>query len=466
VPRLTSSLRAPRWIGVPLALAVVTACIRSEGAVDTPEAASPTATGAASPSYETPPGSDRAGWGVARRRIEHVVFIVKENRTFDHLFGTFPGADGATEGATCDGTVVPLGPAQDDSPGAAHGFLAGLVSINGGAMNCFDQIDGGKKLEGYIQYRADQIPNYWRYAEEFTLGDRFFSSTYGPTFIEHMFVVAAQTDRYVDNQRPPLGQAGTDGIPGGYCEDETETIFSFPRFTEEEEAKVFRLEDEGRVDEVGATFIERWPCHDVRTLPDLLEHAGVDWRYYTTDSPYYQALKAIPHVRFGPMWAKVPEEATFIPDVRAERLPAVSWVIPPTPESDHPDLGKLCPGENWTVRTINAIMRSPAWDSTAIFLTWDDFGGYYDHVPPPHVDIYGMGPRVPLLVISPYAQRGSVFSETSEFSSVLRFIEKLHGLPALTSRDRTANDLLGAFDFSQPPRDPLILRERDCTQAT
>jgi phospholipase C len=98
------------------------------------------------------------------------------------------------------------------------------------------------------------------------------------------------------------------------------------------------------------------------------------------------------------------------------------------------------------------------------FLTWDDFGGFYDHVPPPHVDIYGMGPRVPLIVISPYARRGFVFSETSEFSSVLRFIEKLHGLPALTARDRTANDLLGAFDFTQEPREPLLLRVRDCSQ--
>jgi phospholipase C len=162
------------------------------------------------------------------------------------------------------------------------------------------------------------------------------------------------------------------------------------------------------------------------------------------------------------MWKRVRESDRFIPDVEAGRLPAVSWVIPPTPESDHPDLGTLCNGENWSVRTIDAIMRSPAWRSTAIFVTWDDFGGFYDHVPPPHVDIYGLGPRVPLLVIGPYARRRFVFSETAEFSSVLRFIERLERLPALTDRDREANDLIGAFDFTQRPRAPLPLRDRAC----
>jgi phospholipase C len=140
-------------------------------------------------------------------------------------------------------------------------------------------------------------------------------------------------------------------------------------------------------------------------------------------------------------------------------------LLPPTALSDHPAYGDLCDGENWTVQIVNAIMRSPYWKHTAIFLTWDDFGGFYDHVAPPHLDIYGDGPRVPLLVISPYARPGYVFDETSDFTSVLRFMEKLYGLPALTQRDARANDLLGAFDFHQKPLDPLLLQERDCSQA-
>jgi phospholipase C len=433
-------------------------------ATPTPSATSP-APSSSQPSPSAEPSTEPGGWGVARRKIEHVVFIVKENRTFDHFFGRFPGADGVTEGVRCDGSVVPLARAEDDSLGAMHSFLAGIVAINGGKMNCFDALDGGEKGETYIQYHRDQIPNYWRYAQEFTLGDRFFSSSYGPTWVEHYWTVAAQSDRFVDIERD--SNVGSDGHKGDYCDDPEERIRSFPRFTPSEETDVFRWEEAAETDPIEETFILRWPCSDVRTLPDLLEDADVSWRYYTSEFPYVNIMRAITHIRYGPMWKKVPDQSTFIPDVRASRLPAVSWVLPPGIESDHPDLGApLCPGENWTVRTINAIMRSPEWDSTAIFLTWDDFGGFYDHVPPPHVDIYGMGPRVPLIVISPYAKRGFVFSETSEFSSVLRFIEELHQLPALTDRDREANDLLGAFDFTQQPRKPLILKERDCTQVT
>lgn len=462
----TARVRFPGLVLLAVFALVVAAC--DPGARDAAVGTTPARTLGPSPlpSVTAAPGGTAGDWRIARKKIDHVVFIVKENRTFDNLFGRFPGADGATEGATCDGTVVPLQRAHDDSPGAAHGFLAGLTAVNGGEMNCFDRLDGGHKLEGYIQYAPDQIPNYWRYAQAFTLGDHFFSSTYGPTFIEHMFVVAAQTDRYVDNERPLLGQGGTDGHIGDYCGDPTERLFSFPKLSDEAAARVVRMEDQARVRDIAATWVERWPCHDIRTLPDLLERAGVSWNYYTTDSPYYQAFKAIPHVRNGPMWNDVVETSSFVPDVRGGRLPEVSWVIPPTPESDHPDLGTLCNGENWTVRTINAIMESPDWRSTAIFLTWDDFGGFYDHVPPPHVDMYGMGPRVPLLMIGPYARRGAVFSDTSEFSSVLRFIERLHDLPALTGRDQEANDLLGGFDFTQRPRDPLVLQERNCSRAT
>jgi len=391
-----------------------------------------------------------------------VVFIVKENRTFDHLFGRFPGADGATTGLTCDGNKVPLGRATYSGPGASHSFSAGIVAINGGRMNCFDRVPDGARLQGYVQFRPEQIPNYWTYAERFVLADRFFSSSYGPTWVEHMWIVAAQADRYTDNQRPLLGQAGNDGVLGGYCDDRSERVFSFPRFTQSEQEEVFDLEEAGDGPAVADRFIERWPCHDVRTLPDLLERGNISWRYYTTDSPYYQALKAIPHIRYGPMWRKVVDSSRFVPDVRAGRLPQVSWVIPPTPESDHPGYGDLCSGENWTVRTINALMKSPSWDRTAIVLTWDDFGGFYDHVAPPHLDIYGLGPRVPALIISPWSRPGLVYHETTEFSSVLRLIERVFGLPALTERDRDADDLLGAFDFEQEPLPPMVLRERDC----
>ena len=323
-------------------------------------------------------------------------------------------------------------------------------------MNCFPH------PVGYVQYRRQQIPNYWAYAKRFVLADRFFSSSYGPTWVEHMWIVAAQSDRYVDNERPMEGQGGDDNDIGDYCEDPSELIYSFPILSAREERRIFELEEQGDAESVVDFYIERWPCHDIRTLPDLLERRGISWRYYSTHSPYYQALKAIPHIRFGPMWRNVVSPDLFAPAAVAGRLPQVSWLIPPTPESDHPGYGALCDGENWTVRMINAIMRGPDWKRTAIVLTWDDFGGFYDHVPPPHVDVYGMGPRVPALVISPWARRGYIFHETTEFSSVLRMIERLFRLPALTERDRAANDMLGAFDFRQEPQPRMLLRERVC----
>jgi phospholipase C len=400
---------------------------------------------------------------VARTKIKHLVFLVKENRTYDHLFGRFPGGRGVTKGVTCDGTVVPLRRATDDASGAKHSFAGGLTAINGGGMNCFDQLESGENLQGYVQYERADIPNYWRYAERFTLADMFFSSVYGPTWLEHLWIVASTTDRFVDHPREKQGDGGDDGEIGGFCDDPTETAESFPVLTPEDEQTIFELEENADVETLKEDWYEkRWPCFDVTTMADHLDDKGISWKYYTADSPYYQAFKAIKHVRFGPMWANVVDQSTFIPDVEAGQLPTVSWLIPPTPESDHPDYAGICVGENWTVRQINAIMQSPDWKSTAIVLTWDDFGGFYDHVNPPHVDIYGMGPRAPAIVISPWAKRGAILHDTTDFSSVLKLMSTLFEVPSLGERDRNANDLLGAFDFTGPPRPELLLNERSC----
>jgi phospholipase C len=163
------------------------------------------------------------------------------------------------------------------------------------------------------------------------------------------------------------------------------------------------------------------------------------------------------------MWENVVSDAEFITDLENGDLPAVSWLTPSFGLSDHPP-ASVCKGENWTVEMLNALGRSEYWDSTAVVLTWDDYGGFYDHVPPPHVDIYGMGPRVPAIVISPYALRGAIDSDLMEFASVLRFIEQVFELPSLGGRDATADDMLSAFDFTQEPRPPLILEPRDCPE--
>jgi phospholipase C len=407
--------------------------------------------------------------------IDHVVFVIKENRTFDNYFGRYPGADGAREGKTFDGRTLPLTEAPDVQPfDLGHSFLAGLLAINGGEMNGLSRVNPatGKPadaLAGYSSFTRDGIPNYWAYADRFVLADHFFTSMYGPTFPEHLYAIAAQANQVVGN---------TDDEVPEYCDDPTEES---PRFrdglTEAEVREIMRLEREVLEDyprnfELIANYWERVEsCFDIEILPDHLERAGIDWRYYAPENVYMNAMQSIRHVRFGPMWDNVRDPDEFIDDVEQGDLPPVSWLVPPIPFNDHPGGQRsVCAGENWLVQHMNALMRSRYWGRVAVVVIWDDFGGFYDHVPPPQYDIMGLGPRTPALIMSPWTRRGTnpkggyIDDNVYEFSSVLRFIEDLHGLSPMTDRDAQADPLTGAFDFAAEPRmDPLILPLRqDC----
>ena len=412
--------------------------------------------------------------------IKHVVFIVKENRTFNNYFATYGhGAEGATKGGTLtctDGVCTPgpdyvLKPAPDVPPhDITHGFSSGLYSINGGAMNGFNIIGSGEDMSGYTYFDRSGLPNYWAYADRFVLADHFFTSMFGPTFPEHLYTVAAQAQGIVDNK-------STTDHPGSYCDDPTEFTPHFrDDLTDAQKKKIMKYEENYTNDfpnmiyKINPFWENIRTCINVKTLPDLLEKAGIDWKYYANEDQWMNALQAIRHVRFNPeMWAKVQPPENFIQDVKAGKLPSVSWLIPPESYNEHPGAGvSVCAGENWTVTQINAIMRSDDWASTAIVVVWDDFGGFYDPVVPPHYDIMGLGPRTPALIISPYTRTGDnpdggyVDDTDYEFSSVLRFIEDLHGLKQLTDRDAQASPLAGAFDFSQPPNlKPLVLKLRD-----
>jgi phospholipase C len=410
--------------------------------------------------------------------IEHVIFLVKENRTFDHYFGTYPGADGATEGGTLEctetgcvpGETVPLKPAPYIQPhDITHGFASGLYAINGGEMNGFNIIGSGQDLTGYVQHSRETLPSYWAYADRFVLADRFFTSMYGPTFPEHLYTVAAQSYGIVDNKT----NADT---TGNYCDDPLEYTKRFPidELSGDDMSRIMKLEDDvtAEIPDQLIRIANYWQstrtCFNIKVLPDKLEAAGVSWKYYAKPDVWMNGLQSIRHVRFGPMWDQVVDPGTFISDVQSGDLPAVSWLIPPEGLNEHPgERVNVCNGENWTVEQINAVMKSELWASTAIVLVWDDFGGFYDHVKPPHYDIMGLGPRTPALIISPWSRQGDnpdggyIDHTTYEFSSVLKFIEDLHGLKPLTDRDARANPLRGAFDFTQEPRlDPLVLKPR------
>ena len=392
--------------------------------------------------------------------IKRVFFIIKENRSFDHYFGSYPGAEGATEGETSTGRTIPLSPAVDVlKHDLGHDFEAGVVSVNGGKMNGFDRIYLGETLDGYTSFSREGIPAYWAYADNFVLGDHMFSSMYGPTFPEHLYTVAAQAGRVTGNKH----EKGRKGA--AYCTDEDELVKRFRHLTDEEVEDVMELEELADMKAVRSFWEDIHPCFDFEVLPDQLSEAGITWRYYSSYGDWRNALHAIRHIRFSEAWRNVRDPDTALGHIKKGRMAEVSWLVPPPGFNEHPGFVSVCEGENYTVRFVNAIMESEFWKETAIIITWDDFGGFYDHVPPPHVDEMGFGPRVPLLVISPWAREGFIDSTHFEFSSILKFMETIYGLEPMTERDARANNLLTAFDFSQEPdfeARKLLLKQRDC----
>lgn len=382
----------------------------------------------------------------AQYPIEHIIIIDKENRSFDEMFGRFPGANGATSAQTSSGKFVALGrtPARMLRD-ISHSGASASHAVDGGRMDRFDQLQGawqdGKNI-ALTQFRQSDIPDYWAYARTFTLDDRFFSTIMGPSFPNHLITVAANAGNTVDN---PHGQV----VRAWGCDSGAQSHVN-------------------GIAPNGQPFVTR-PCFDFQTLPDVLQRYHVSWTYYApaqySFGYVWNSLDAIKHIRYSALWTtNVRTDSSFIGDVTSGRLPQVSWLVTDAQASEHPP-ASICVGQRWTVGVINAVMRSRFWKNTAIFLTWDDFGGFYDHVVPPKEDYISLGPRVPAIVISPYARPHFIDHSQLEFDSFLRFIENDYSLPSLTARDRNAASMLSSFDFSQKPRPPLILQQRGCPRS-
>jgi len=400
------------------------------------------------PVITTPPASKTLT--EFRATIQHIVFIIKENRTFDHYFGTFPGADGATTGLVSTGERIVLKRAGDRMPrDVGHEWEDARRAINSGRMDRFDLVREGNVNGDYLsmsQFQASDIPAYWSYATHFALADRLFSSLAGPSFPNHLYTIAAQSGNAISNP---------DALTWGCDSDERVVV---------------------EVQAPNGQISRQYPCFDFRTLGDLLESAHISWRYYAPvrgqRGYIWNAFDAVRHIRQTTLWnTRMAPFEQFAPDARGGNLPTVSWLIPDFDVSEHPTVNAFagttlsvsaCEGENWTVQQVNAIMQGRDWPTTAIVLTWDDFGGFYDHVPPPTVDHVGLGPRVPMIVLSPYVKEGIVSHTMYEFASILQLIENLTKVKALTARDVEANSLLDMFDFSQVPAPPLILPTRSC----
>jgi hypothetical protein len=281
-------------------------------------------------------------------------------------------------------------------------------------------MDGFDPL-GKVQYQPSDIPVYWAYAQHFGLGENFYISAASSSTPNHIAMIAAQT-------------GGND-----------QTIHVHGCLSPDNDVVLDR-------DEAGDESFGQ-PCYNIPSIPQEATAAGLTWKYYG-QAPVWDAPQYIEKIKNTPPVTS----QQIITDAQNNQLPNISFVTPgQDSQSDHPPQPTQ-PAQNFVSSVVNAIMKSPAWPSTAIFVTWDDFGGWYDHVPPPQVDGIGLGPRVPLLVISPWAKPGYIGNNQGEFASFDKFIEETFGLPSLGARDSLAgtSDLMDFFNFTQNPTPKLI----------
>jgi phospholipase C len=419
--------------------------------------------------------------------IDHVIFIVQENRSFDHYFGTFPVGDGLPRRADGSFKVCVPDPAiggrcrrpyhdtnQFDIAGP-HGEEASHIDVHGGAMDGFIRAfrlkgtpcthdrtppwncrqagpgpGGTPDVMGYHTFK--EIPNYWRYARRFVLQDRMFAPVDSWTLPSHLALVSGWVATCTD---PSDGMSCTSGEPEQWWK-------------------------------VPAT---QGPPYAWADITWLLNQQGVGWRYYVGEGsctarpcpedrppgvtvPAQNPLPGFGTIEASGQIGRVTANTRYFDAAAAGSLPAVSWVMPTLNRGEHPP-DAIDNGQAWVTRVINAAMEGPDWNRTAIFLVWDDWGGFYDHVPPIRIDENGYGIRVPGILISPWASRDlDVDHQTLSFDAYLKFIEdrwlggqRLDGQnmgwpdarPTVREDVAQLGDLANAFDFSQRPILPLIL---------
>jgi phospholipase C len=424
--------------------------------------------------------------------IKHVIIVMQENRSFDSYFGTYPGADGI---AMSDGTPTacvpnpaggctrPYHDTADVNGGGPHGEANAVADVDSGRLDGFiAQRDKGRKscanpddpacaaggppdVMGY--HTGAEIPNYWTYAKDFVLQDHMFEPVKSWSLPDHLYMVSAWSAKCTN--RSPMS-----------CVNNIVGPYGAARF------------DKAVNDEVtdGTTRIDlAWT-----DITWLLFARHVSWAYYVqagvqpdcasdsaeTCAPVKQSAKTpgiwnpLPlsgDVQADHQLGNIQDLSNYFSAAKAGTLPSVSWITPSGPDSEHPP-ASVHQGQAYVTSIINVAMESPEWDSTAIFLTWDDWGGFYDHVAPPSVDQNGYGLRVPGLVISPYARQGYIDHQTLSSDAYLKFIEDdfLGGQrldPATDGRPDPRPDVredapgLGNidqdFNFGQAPRPPVLL---------
>ena len=403
--------------------------------------------------------------------LKHVLIIFQENRTPDNLFHDpvlmSRGADIALTGQTSTGQTITLtpGPLQTNySLGHMHKDF--LLAWNNGAMNGADRVSvrcAKPPCPPYPQYQyvqASDVQPYFQMAEAYAFGDRMFQTNQGPSFPAHQYIISGAS---------AISETSTMFAAEGGSHNNRPDGSAWVGCLAPPGAQ-FKAIDTSKADpHTREVFLTDQFCFEHPTLTDLLNAANISWKYYTPlAGSIWTAPNAIQHMCVpdppypsetsqctGSDWTKHVDlrPAHVLTDIANSRLSSVSWVIPSGGESDHPP-GKSR-GPSWVASIVNAIGQSPYWSDTAIIITWDDWGGWYDHVAPTIRDSYEYGLRVPLIVISPYARPGYISHVTHDFGSILRFTEKVFSLgeidPAVGYADSRADDLSDCFDFTQTP---------------
>jgi phospholipase C len=465
--------RVSRWIPPLAAATAAVACICS---------------GASGPAAVTSAAS--APDGIFK--IKHIVIIMQENRSFDSYFGTFPGADGipmrggvpiaCVPDPRNGGCQRPFHDQNDVNHGGPHGQANAAADINGGAMDGFiaQAEQGGRNCTGFSTdprcaghahpdvmgyHDAREIPNYWSYAKAFVLQDHMFEPNASWSLPAHLFMVSEWS---AFCSQPGVAMSCVNAL--------------------QNPARPVR--PKVRPHQYGPVGPPDYAWTD---LTYLLHQHHVSWAYYifsglepdtdddTMDGPQgrlnpktpgiWNPLPNFDTVRDDGELGNVTDISNFYAAARAGTLPAVSWICPDSVHSEHPP-ASVATGQAYVTQLINAIMQSPDWSSTAIFLAWDDWGGFYDHVRPPYVDENGYGLRVPAIVISPYARAGYIDHQTLSFDAYVKFIEddflgseridprtdgRPDPRPDVRENAAILGDLRSDFNFAQAPRPPLIL---------